>query len=116
MTFGSCYPDHVLDCLIPRSDQKNWDRAKSEATYINDHAFSKTSPAVFHSTPLTLFSVDLSKPVIAHFIHEAVQEYGWTLPIHTELSLWCEVVSLFDMLPFFCATTDANHPQKFIYV
>lgn len=48
----------------------------SEATCINNHAFSKMSPAVFHSTPLTLFSVDLSKAVIAHFIHEAVQEYG----------------------------------------
>lgn len=65
----------LIICLIV-SFPKNWNRAKSEATHINDHEFSKTSPAVFHSTPLTLFSVDLSKAVIAHFIHKAIQEYG----------------------------------------
>ena len=67
------------------------------------------------TTP-TLFCVDLSEAVVAHLIHETVEEDGRALPVDTELALWCEVVRLLDVGTFLCATSNTNHPKKLIDV
>lgn len=36
----------------------------------------------------------LSESIIGHLVHEAVEQSGGTGLVHSELSLWCEVVAL----------------------
>ena len=36
----------------------------------------------------------LSKAIITHLVHEAVQQDGWAGRVHTELTLWSEVIWL----------------------
>lgn len=70
--------------------------------------------AVFEAP--TLFSVHLSEAVVAHFVHEAVEQDWRSLTVDSELSLRCEVVGLFDVLAFLSAASNTNHPKKLIDV
>lgn len=63
---------------------------------------------------LTLLSVDLAKPVVAHLVHEAVKKNRRSLAINSELSLWGEIVRLYDVLTLLSAATDTNHPQELV--
>jgi hypothetical protein len=56
----------------------------------------------------------LSKSVVAHLVHEAVEQDRGTLTIHTELTLGSEVVSLLNVTTFLCTTTNTNHPKELI--
>ena len=69
-----------------------------------------------HTHTRTLFGVDLSKPVVAHLVHETVEEDGGALLVHPELTLGSEVVLLMDMFPLLCAASNANHPQELVDV
>ena len=46
---------------------------------------------------LTLLDVDLSKAVVAHLVHEAVEEDGGALSVHSELPLYYVMIMTFDM-------------------
>ena len=62
----------------------------------------------------TLLCVDLSKSVVAHLVHEAVEQNRGALTIHTELALRSEVVSLLDVTTLLRTTTNTNHPKELI--
>ena len=62
----------------------------------------------------TLLCVDLSKSVVAHLVHEAVEQNRGALTIHTELTLRSEVVSLLNMTTLLRTTTNTNHPKELI--
>lgn len=65
---------------------------------------------------LTGFCVDLSEAVVAHLVHEAVEQDGGALAVHPELSGGGVVVVLLDVLARVCASPDTNHPQELIDV
>ena len=58
----------------------------------------------------TLLSVDLSEAVVAHLVHEAVEEDGGAFFVDSELSFRSEVVGLLDMAAFLRAAPDPHHP------
>ena len=63
---------------------------------------------------LTSFSVDLSESVVAHFIHQTVEQSAGSLLVDSELSLRGVVVLLLNVSAFICAAPDTHHPQKLI--
>ena len=63
-----------------------------------------------------MFSVDLTKPVVTHLVHEAVEERRGPLPVHPELSLLSVVVCLLDVLPLLSTATNTDHPQELVDV
>lgn len=65
---------------------------------------------------LTGLCVDLAKTVVAHLVHEAVEQDRRALAVHSELSSGSVVVMLLDVSACVCAPSDADHPQKLIDV
>ena len=65
---------------------------------------------------LTSLRVHLPKPVVAHFVHEAVEEDGGPLPVHPELPSWGVVVVLLDVGPLVRTAPYAHHPQELVDV
>lgn len=63
---------------------------------------------------LTGLCVDLAKAVVAHLVHEAVEEDGWTFAVDSELPGGGVVVVLFDVSASVGASSNTNHPQKLI--
>ena len=78
--------------------------------------YMKESDYRTSNKPLTTFRINRAKLVIAHFIHEAIEQ-GWrTFFINTKLSLGCIIVGFFNMLAFFSVASNTNHPQEFINI
>lgn len=65
---------------------------------------------------LTGLRVDLAKAVVAHLVHEAVEQDRRAFPVHAELSGGSVVVVLLDVLPGISASSDTHHPQELVYV
>ena len=65
---------------------------------------------------LTTFGVDSSEAVIAHLVHEAVEEGGGPLSVHPELPLGGVVVHLVDVFAPVRAAANAHHPQELVDV
>lgn len=65
---------------------------------------------------LTGLCVDLAEAVVAHLVHEAVEQDGRALAVHSELSGGCVVVVLLDVFARVCASSDTDHPQELIDV
>ena len=64
----------------------------------------------------TLLSVDLSEAVVAHLVHEAVEEDRGAFFVHSELSFGSEIVGLLDMAALLCASPYPHHPQELVDV
>ena len=69
-----------------------------------------------HHVMLTLLRVDLSEAVVAHLVHEAVEENGRAFLVHSELSLGSEVVGFLDVAALLCAASNPYHPQELVDV
>ena len=67
-------------------------------------------------TLLTSFSIHLSKSVVAHLVHEAIEECWGAFLVHPELPSWCVVVMLLDVSALLSAAANSHHPQEFVYV
>lgn len=65
---------------------------------------------------LTGLCVDLAEAVVAHLVHEAVEQDRRALAVHSELSSGSVVVVLLDVFACVCASPDTDHPQKLVYV
>ncbi len=65
---------------------------------------------------LTGLCVDLAEAVVAHLVHEAVEQDRWALTVHSELSSGSVVVVLLDVFACVCASPNADHPQKLVDV
>ena len=65
---------------------------------------------------LTGFGVDLSEAVVAHLVHEAVEQHGGALAVHPELAGGRVVVVLLDVLSRVRAASDSHHPQELVDV
>ena len=65
---------------------------------------------------LTGLCVDLAKAVVAHLVHEAVEQNRRALAVHTELPGGGVVVVLFDVLACIRAAPDTHHPQELVDV
>lgn len=63
---------------------------------------------------LTSLCVNFPKSVVAHLVHETVEEGGWPLFVNPKLSLWGVVIGLFYVSSSVCTATNTNHPQKLI--
>lgn len=70
--------------------------------------------AIFWWKSLTGFCVHLSKAVVAHFVHKAIEQHWRAFPIHAELSCWCVVIMLLYVLASVRAPTNSYHPQKLV--
>ena len=73
-------------------------------------------PALASFLFLTSFSINASKSIVAHFVHEAVEQGGGAFLIHTEFTLGGVVILLMDVRTLVCATPDTHHPQKLVDV
>ena len=62
----------------------------------------------------TLFSVDGSKAIETHLVHEAVEQSFGPILVNSELASRCIIVMFFDVFAFLCATSYANHPQELV--
>lgn len=69
-----------------------------------------------HAGLLTGLCVDLPEAVVAHLVHEAVEQDRGALAVHTELSSGGVIVVLLNVLPCVCATTYTHHPQELVNV
>lgn len=67
-------------------------------------------------TVLTLLSVDRAKPIVAQFVHEAVEQDRWALFVYSKLSLGGIVVTLLDVGSLWCRPTNTHHPQELVDV
>ena len=76
----------------------------------------KFSPPSNRHVQCTLLSVNLSKAVVAHLVHEAVEQRGGALLVDTELSLRGVVVMLLDVAAPVCGASDTHHPQELVDV
>lgn len=65
---------------------------------------------------LTGLCIDLAEAVVAHLVHEAVEQHRGALAVNSELSGGGVVVVLFDVFARVCASPDADHPQKLVDV
>lgn len=65
---------------------------------------------------LTGLCVDLAKTVVAHLVHETVEKDRWAFTVNSELSGGGIVVMLLNVFACVGASSDTNHPQKFIDV
>lgn len=69
---------------------------------------------IYTTELLTGLCVDLAEAVVAHLVHETVEEDGRAFPVDPELSGGGVVVVLFDVSARVGAPSDTNHPQKFV--
>lgn len=65
---------------------------------------------------LTGLSVDLAEAVVAHLVHEAVEQHRGALAVHPELPGGGVVVVLLDVAPRVRAAPDPHHPQELVDV
>lgn len=65
---------------------------------------------------LTSLRVDESELVVAHLVHETVEQRGGALRVHPELPGRRVVVGLLDVRAAVRAAADADHPQELVYV
>jgi len=65
---------------------------------------------------LTGLCVDLAEAVVAHLVHEAVEQDGRALAVHPELSGGSVVVVLLDVFACVRAPPDTDHPQELVDV
>lgn len=65
---------------------------------------------------LTGLRVDLAEAVVAHLVHEAVEQDGRALAVHPELPGGRVVVVLLDVPAGVRAAPDADHPQELVDV
>lgn len=65
---------------------------------------------------LTALRVDLPESVVAHLVHETVEQYRGAFSVHPKLPSRSVVVVLLDMSAFVGAASNAHHPQKFVDV
>lgn len=65
---------------------------------------------------LTGLCVDLAEAVVAHLVHEAVEEDGRALAVHPELPGGSVVVVLLDVFAGVRAPANTDHPQKLVDV
>lgn len=63
---------------------------------------------------LTGLGVDLAKAVVAHLVHEAVEEHWGALAVDPKLPRGGVVVVLLDVAPRVRATPDPHHPQELV--
>lgn len=54
--------------------------------------------------------------MVAHLVHEAVEEDGGPFLVNTEFPLGSVVVILLDVLSTLGAAANAYHPQELIYI
>lgn len=64
----------------------------------------------------TSFSVDLSKSIVAHLVHQAVQQNGGSVLVNPEFALGSVVVPFLDVSTLVCAAANAHHPQELVDV
>ena len=64
----------------------------------------------------TTLGVDGPEAVVAHLVHEAVEEGGGALLVHAELPLGRVVVRLVDVGPAVGAASNTHHPQELVDV
>ena len=64
----------------------------------------------------TLFSVDGAEAVVAHFVHETVEQRLRALLVDAELAGRSVVVVFLDVLAFLRAAADTHHPQELVDV
>lgn len=65
---------------------------------------------------LTGLCVDLAEAVVAHLVHEAVEQHRGALAVHSELPGGGVVVVLLDVAPRVRAAPDPHHPQELVDV
>lgn len=63
-----------------------------------------------------MLSVDGAESVVAHLVHEAVEQRGRAGLVDAELTLLRVVVGLFDVPPALSVPADAHHPQELVDV
>ena len=64
----------------------------------------------------TLFSVDSTKPIEAHLVHQAVQKSWRSVLVNAEFSGRRVVIMLLDVFASVCASSNTHHPQEFVDV
>ena len=62
----------------------------------------------------TSLCVDGAKAVVAHLVHETVEQGGGALLVDAELALRRVVVVLLDVRPAVGAAADTHHPQELV--
>lgn len=65
---------------------------------------------------LTGLGVDLAEAVVAHLVHEAVEQHRGALAVDAELARGGVVVVLLDVAAGVGAAANANHPQELVDV
>lgn len=75
---------------------------------------SRSHPIV--ALGLAALRVHLTEAIVAHLVHQAIEERGRALLVHTELPVGRIVVLLADMCPTIGAAANANHPQELVDV
>ena len=63
---------------------------------------------------VTLLGVNRAKTIVAHLVHQTVEQDLGTTPVDTELSSRSVVIMLLDVLALFCAPTNTDHPQELV--
>lgn len=63
---------------------------------------------------VTLLGVNRAKTVVAHLVHQTVEQDLGTTPVDTELSSRSVVIMLLDVLALFRAPTNTDHPQELV--
>ncbi len=71
---------------------------------------------VKRNSRLTSFRVQVAKTVVAHLVHQAVEQRRRTFFVDPELALRRVVVGFLDVLAFFRAAADSHHPQELVDV
>ena len=79
---------------------------------------SLTPSAIYRLSRCTLtpLRVHLPEAVVAHLVHEGVEEVGCPVPVHPELPGLGVVVVLLDVRPVGGAAAYAHHPQELVDV
>lgn len=62
----------------------------------------------------TLLGVNRAKTIVAHLVHQAVEQDLGTTSVDTELSSRGVVIMLLDVLALLCATSNTHHPQELV--
>ena len=75
--------------------------------------YGKKSQSLFG---LTLFGIHRAKSVVAHFIHEAVEQDLGTTFVDAKFTSGGVVIVFLDVLALLCATANTHHPQELVNV
>lgn len=83
---------------------------------LHKQSYSQSRLLTGTKMTITLLRIDCPKPVVAHFVHQAVKKYGGALLVHPEFPLGRVVIMLLYVSPTVRAPTDTHHPQEFVDV